>query len=189
MAEQDERKLEQVPQGDGTGDATGEQGTAAPNSGQHVVTFSEQQQAHIDHLIGERLKRAREQWKGEAEVSKAKAAEDAEAERLKAQQQFKELSEKQAAKLAELEGLQPELKRYKDALMVYAQKARAGLPEHVVPLLEKLDPVEQLAYLAEHGAAMAKPAGGVPATPGATGAEGLDDATRRKRAASIRRVW
>jgi len=200
MAEMDEEKKQagQVPQGDGgaTGDAPGAEAQAGtgeqqPNGGDAAaVTFSAEQQAHIDQLIGERLKRAKEQWKAAADVAEKKAADAAEADRLKEQAKFKELSEKQAAQLAELEGVKPELERYKGALEQYAAKAREGLPEHLVPLLEKLDVVEQLAYLAEHGAAVGKPAAQVPETPNAApGSETLDDAAKRKRSVGVRRVW
>lgn len=114
----------------------------------------------------ERFKAVNEQlaelkrWKDEQDKAAAKAKKDqeaAEAARLAEQNEFKTLAEKHAARLAELEPLQGKAERYEAALTKLLAEQKKGLPAYVLPLLEKLDPAEQLEYIAAHASEFAKP--------------------------------
>lgn len=177
-----------------TGTGPGEQD---PKTGEEV-SFTPEQQAHIDKVIGDRLARARKKWEEEADEAKKKAAEEAEQRRLAEQKEFEQLANKRAemiseleVKLAEFQELEKTVERYKTALQTHLETQRAGLPEHVTALLDKLDPVEQLEYVASHNEALRKGTAGVPPTP-PSGKRGLDQLTedeRRQRSAGVRNVW
>ncbi len=179
-----------TPDNAGTGNAPGATtptATPEPQSGATAVTFTQEQ---LDEIIKKRLAQQKRKLGEQADAAQQKATDAAETTRLQEQKQFKELSEKQAARLAELEKLEPRLKSYEQAFGIYLEKAREGLPEHLAPLLDKLNPVEQLEYLTEHGAALAKPAGGVPPTPNTDPKQGqLTPEERRKRSANARHLF
>lgn len=192
MAEQDAGKEKQ--EGDAEGQNTEDAAGADKGQDSGDVTFSEAQQGKLDTIIGERLQRAREKWEAEAETAKKKAIEQAEATRLEEQKEFQKLAEQRAAKVVELEGqveqaasLQADLDRYKGALKQYVAAAREGLPDHLTPLLDALDPVAQLEYLTANAEALGQVVTGPPPTPKPKGDGQLDDTTRRKRAARTAR--
>jgi hypothetical protein len=81
----------QASGGSGTGDGTG---GASPNAGQ--VTFTPEQQAHIDGLVSERLKRAQTKWQTDAQAAADKAKAEGEATTLAEQKKFAELAEQRA---------------------------------------------------------------------------------------------
>lgn len=100
-------------------------------------------------------------WRTEQEKAgqaAAQAAEAAEAERLAKQQEWQTLAEKRQAALDEMKPYKETAERYKGALAAILEAQRGGLPGHVVELLDKLDPVDQLEYIAKHQAELAKPA-------------------------------
>lgn len=177
-----------------SGDAQGQQG--ADENEQQQISFDESQQAAIDRLIGERLKRARDRWEAEAQAAQEQEQAEAKAKRLEEQQEFQELAEQRKARVKELESrvsdLEPELKRHKEVLENHAAAMMDGLPDHVLALLAKMDVVERLDYLSEHGDKLrtsGKGGRGVPPTPGAKGDEELEDGDRRRRSAGLRSIW
>lgn len=100
-------------------------------------------------------------WKAEQEKAsqaQAQAAEAAEAERLAQQQEWQTLAEKRAKEVEALKPVQERATRYEAALKALLETHRQGLPGHVVELLDKLDPVDQLEYIAKHQAELARPA-------------------------------
>lgn len=148
-----------------------------------TVTFTAEQQAHVDRLISDRLKRERERQ--DAAINKAKA--DAEAEQALKQGEFQKLYETEKAERARLDG---QLRQ-----MEFDQQRRdaaqaAGIPQ----LWQRLqgDSPEALAEDAKGLAALmqpAQPANGQPArtaatppTPAPQGTKGLTDEERRQRA-------
>jgi uncharacterized protein YicC (UPF0701 family) len=176
--------------GGGTGNDTGASGDIGQTSGQ--ATFTPEQQAHIDHVVGEARKKAREQAKAELEAAAKKAAEDVEAAKLEQNKEFQALAEKHKtaaeAATAEAAALKPQVEtltadrdRYKAALETYVAKAREGLPGHITVLLDKMDPVEQLTYLTTNGDKLRGQVGG--GSPGNNPARGnrrdLSDDERR----------
>lgn len=144
----------------------------APNGGEGR-TFS---QADVDRIVAERLERQRAQFKAQQE----RAAEEAKAQALKEQGEYRQLYETAAAKLAEAEQGAAHAARYEAALKRLLATQREGLPEHILPLLDAMDPADQLAYLAEHGAKLRPaPAAEPPAaTPPARGTPGGQRASR-----------
>ena len=94
-----------------TGDSTGGEGL---NAGE--VTFSTEQQAHIDELIGNRLTRAKTKWEADLKTAKTKADQDAETARLTEQQEYKKLAGKYEARIGELEPLEGRIQAYVEAV-------------------------------------------------------------------------
>lgn len=182
-----------------TGDATGAQGTPpAPNGGEEK-RFS---QADLDRLIKERLDRERDK----AEKTAAKAREESEAASLAEQQKWQELAEKHGKKATTLEEslaaeararaeLEEKATRYQGALDTFLKVQKEGLPAHILGLLDKLDPVEQLNWIAENREALGKPAaaGGIPATPAAaapaSSSTPADASKRQKELSQQIRSW
>ncbi len=128
-------------------------------------------QADVDRIVKDRLERE----KSAREKAAAKLREDAEADALKKNQEWQTLSQKTEARanelqarVGELEAVGSQVERYKVALEKNLEAEKKDLPKHVLVLLEKLDPVEQLEYLAANREVLGK-AGraseGVPSTP------------------------
>lgn len=150
-----------------TDDATG-QDNGGDDKKSVEPTFT---QSDIDRIVTERLERASK--KSDERAQKVK--EDAEAKALEEQSKFQELAEKRGTKVAELEtsvttltaqveSNQSEAQRYKAALSGLLEKQRKAVPEHLHTLLDKLDPVEQLEWLAGNTDKLT-PNTGVPGTP------------------------
>ena len=120
-------------------------------------------QAEVDRIVKERLERE----KTAREKAAARAREDAEAQAFKKNQEWQAQAEKSAARVAELESLGEQVTRYQGALDQYLAAEKKDLPRHVLVLLEKLDPVEQMEYLSANRDELGRPAlkGGVPASP------------------------
>lgn len=122
----------------------------------------------------------------EAEAEQRKAEEDALAE----QEQFKELAEKRATELEELKPRADAAERYETALRTFLDAEREGLPAHILTLLDRMEPDEQLAYIAEHREALRPPSkSGLPETPGGNAKpETVDDIEKKylKQAGVIR---
>jgi hypothetical protein len=166
-----------------------------PNAGGHTGggadggrTFS---QAEVDRIIKDRLERE----KGKTEAAAQKAKEEAEAAALAKNQEFEALAAKRAEQLAalesekgtvatQLEAVTGERDRYKTAVEAHLATQREGLPPHIIALLDRLDPVDQLEYIAanrEHlGAAGANGKGAhVPATPKADDGKALTEQQKK----------
>ena len=103
------------------------------------VTFTPEQQAHIDKLIGDARVKAKTRAKADIDKATAKAAEDAETARLAEQAEWKTLSEKHAARITELEPLEAQVASYAETITGMldaklevlgetATKAVSGLP-------------------------------------------------------------
>lgn len=172
-----------------TVDATGQPAESGQQNGgdgegkqQPAISFASEAefQRRVDDMLRERLERERTK----AEKAAQKAREDAQAEAAAKNGEWQSLAEQRAAKLAELEsqitGLESattRAQRYEAALGQQVQALRKDLPKHLAPLLDKLDVVEQLEWLAANREQLATPrTTGVPATPRAQG--GLDAAAQ-----------
>lgn len=158
-------------------------------------------QAELNEQIEKRLTREREANERKANEQ----AEAAKADALKEQSKFKELSETQATQLtaakADVERLTGELETANQALSKHLESLRKDIPQHIIKLLDKMTPAEQLDYIAEN-ADQLKPAPGngtadppkpgqtttVPATP-KPGEATLSDDDRRKQSTSARQYW
>lgn len=158
------------------------------------VTFSAEQQARLDEIIAERLKRQREKLEREAEEARHKAEQEAEEARMAEQKKFEELAEKRKAELDELEpqltAVTEERDTYREALAEHVKQQLENVPELVKDLLEDRDPVEVLNYLTEHADELSKASGpdGPPKTPKPKGSGELTDDEIRKAAWHVRRA-
>lgn len=174
---EDETQGQDNPEtGDATGPAAGQQDGGEPPDERR---FS---QAELDRIVEERLKRE----KAKAESAAQKAKEKAEAEALASQEKWRELAEKNGSALtqaqAELEATAQRVGRLEAALQAQLTAAKDGLPEAVVDLVNRLDPVDQLEYLAKHKASLSGKPGGVPASPKPVG-EGAVSAEQKQTSA------
>lgn len=167
---------QQQGQTTGAADAVVVAATPAP-------TFTTEQQAHIDRLVSDRLKRERE--KQQAAVDKAKT--DAEAAYAAERGEYKSLYESIKPKADAADALQERL----DAITAQAQAANErrinAIPEHMRTLVPEYDdPLKLAAWLDANAAVFSRPApppmdgraggNGTPAT--VTDAEVLDFANR-----------
>ena len=120
-----------------------------------AAQFTAEQQAAVDRVVAERLRRAREKW---SEEQRAKAAADtdaAEAQRLKEEQKWQELARKHEAKAAELAARVQQMER--DQLRRDVAQT-AGIPQLWARL--QGETAEDLAADAKELAAMVQPAVG-----------------------------
>jgi ribonucleoside-triphosphate reductase len=111
--------------------------------------------------------------------AKTKAEQEAEEARLKEKEDFKTLAEQHKARVADLEpkveALDKETRRYKEALEAQLKTAKSQVPEHLHSLLEKLDPVEQLKWIADNADKIKEQSNklsGIPRTPKPVGDNG-----------------
>lgn len=110
-------------------------------------------QAELEAIIEDRLKRERKKSEDAAEKARKKAEEEA----LSKNQEWQQLAEKRQKDLetltqekAELEPFKEKSERYEKALMDQLAKVKEKLPKYLLPLIDKMDPVEAMAYIAEH---------------------------------------
>ena len=124
-------------------------------------------QAELDQIVKDRLERERKKHEADAD----KARKDAEAAALEKNEEWQKLAEKRAQDLqtlsqekADLEPYKEQAEKYKKALDDQLAKIKEKLPKHLLPLIDKLDPVEAMAYITEH----AEELGAKPSTYGET---------------------
>ena len=110
-------------------------------------------QADVDRIVKERLDRERKK----SEKTTAKAKKDAEDAALAKNQEWEQLATKRQQEIetlqktnAELEAYKQQADRYKLALDTQLADIKKGLPKFVLPLIEKMDPVEAMKYIAEN---------------------------------------
>jgi hypothetical protein len=147
-----------LPQGEGAGAA---------------VQFSAEQQAAVDKLIAERLKRAQEKWQNDQKVKAQADTDAAEAQRLKDEQKWQELARKHEGRATDLDGkLQSataELEKATGLITSMLEGKKKGLPEPMVKLLDGKGIFEQLeiveAYLAAQPAGAQRTATTTPTPP------------------------
>lgn len=138
----------------------------------------------LEAQLAEQAKKLDELAAAEAKRQQEQAAK--EEDDLAKKQEFEQLATKRAeerdaakATAAQLEG---DLKRYQDTVGIYLAEARKSIPEHLLPLLDKLDPLEQLQYISENQQQLgAKPVTGVPVTNGSKTPNATTVAAEEKR--------
>jgi hypothetical protein len=117
--------------------------------------------------VNDQLKELKE-WRAEQEA----AAAAAETAQLQEQGKLQELVDKYKA---DLEKAKPQVKtaqKYEAVLTQYLEKERDGLPDHILPILDKLPVDEQLSYISEHRDKLKPVKPAVPNTNGADGGTG-----------------
>ena len=126
-----------------------------------------------------------------AEAKRAKDAEAADEARLQEQQKFAELAEQRKEKLGELEpqleAATAELEQYKETMGKEIDSKLADAPAHLRPLIEKLNPLEQWAYLAEHSGEWATNDARVTNTGRASNGKTIDTESRQQVRSNVRR--
>lgn len=171
-------KLYYAPDGDGGQGGGGQQPPATtPAAGNDAPPAS--WDAIFEHPRFKQLndaKKAAEATLKQLQDAAAKQAAEAEAatkKQLEEQQQFQQLYQQETAKATTLAeqaaGMQAQVVAYETAVSGYLAKEKDGLPAHILSLLEKLPPLEQMAYIAENRNALGQPAGAPPATPNGDG--------------------
>jgi hypothetical protein len=131
------------------------------------VTFSPEQQVELERVLKERLERERKKSETAAEKVRRQAEEDA----LTKNKEFETLAEQRKTKVGELEAqvaelapLKDQVEKYKGAMETILKAQMAKLPKALLPLLEKLDPIEKMQYLADHAKELNIEVIGVPET-------------------------
>ena len=139
------------------------------------VSFTPEQQSAVDLIVKERLERAQKKALADAE----KLRKQAEEESLTKNQEFKTLADQRQGtitdletKLKELEPLKEQAGRYRDAMLKIVQAQVSKLPPALKVLVEKMDPLEQMDYLAEHAKELNLAVDAVPETK-------INDSTQR----------
>jgi hypothetical protein len=134
-----------VPGADDDGDKATSDGKSGDTPEEKKFT-----QKELDAIFADRL--AREKKKQDEATAKLKK--QAEEDALVKNQEYQKLADERGKRVAELEGQVGELEtvrtqaeRYKGALETYLQAEKKDLPKHVLTLLEKLDPVDQIEYI------------------------------------------
>lgn len=128
-------------------------------------------QEDVDRIVSERLRRE----KAQADEKAQKAAKLAADKALEDQQEFKQLAEARAADLAQaatqietqqatIEAVQLELEDYKSTVLSIIAEQRKSLTQGVSALLDKLTPIEQMAWLNENSTQLS-PKSSVPSSP------------------------
>ena len=159
--------------------------------------FSAEQQAHIDKIVADRLKRDRAKWQADAEAKAKAEAEEAEAKRQAEQGEWETLARKHETAAAEARGqvkeLTAQLERANEVLGALVESRKAGLPEALLKTLEGRDLYDQLALVDAFQASL-PPAGAngngqqqrqpTQPTPQPQGRPELSDEERRRRARS-----
>jgi chromosome segregation ATPase len=114
--------------------------------------------------------------------AKSKQEQEAAEARLREKEDYKTLAEQHEAKVKDLEPKITELdakaKRYEEAVTAQLKTAKAQVPEHLHSLLEKLDPVEQLEWIANNADKIKEQSNklsGIPRTPKPVGDNGKDE--------------
>lgn len=154
-----------------------EDGNTSPEDSTEDTTTAEAKndgptftQEDVDRIVSERLKREKAQAAEQAQKA-AKAAQD---KALEEQQEFKQLAESRAADLeqantkietqqATIEATQTELEEYKSTVLSIIEEQRKSLPDGVATLLDKLTPLEQMAWLKDNSTQVNKSS--VPSSP------------------------
>lgn len=167
-----------------------------PDAGQPALVF--QSEADFQKRVEEMLKERLEREKRKSEDAAKKAAADAAAEAARKNGEWQQLAEQRekdlaeaTAKVSEYDQLQQQAKRYQESLKKSLEVQRSGLPESIIKLLDKLDPADQLEWLAANKESLLKKVDGLPQSPPANGAgdqKALEEA-RKTFAGDVRRFF
>ena len=115
------------------------------------VTFTPEQQAAIDEIMGKVRKEARERTKSDLAKARTKAEAEAEAARLVEQEEYKTLAEQHAARIGELEPLEAQIADYTATVDVLLAARIEALGESAKTAVEglpgELDALSKLKWL------------------------------------------
>jgi len=132
-------------------DENGENGDGKGVRGTTKITFTKEQQAHIDKIIGDARVKAREKAKADHDAQTSKDKDAAEQAALVAKQQWQKLAEKHEARVKELEPLEAKAKAYEELiegmLKDTIEKMGEGAKKAVEALPASMSAVEKLDWL------------------------------------------
>jgi colicin import membrane protein len=130
-----------------------------------------------------------------AEEDRQKAADKAAEDRAKEQGEWEKVARQHETKAAELEPFKVKAERYEAALTAMLETQRKDLPAHITALLDKLDPAEQLEWIAANREALGTSATaangtngaprGTPTAPKPAGSQSQAEATKSAREALV----
>lgn len=181
----------------GTGNDPGKNDSSknGKTHGQIVFANDADFQKKVDELLKERLERERQKA---AEAAK-KAADEAAAEAAKKNGEWQKVAEQRESELkaaieriAEFDNVQNLAKRYEEVLKKNLDAQRAGLPESISNLLDKLDVAEQLEWLAvNRDSILQRNPDGLPPTPppSGSGSDAVTTQAKEKFAKDIKRMF
>lgn len=133
----------------------------------------------LDELLADKQKREKEQ-------------KEADEKRLESQQQFEQLANERKAELEQanttLSGVQAQLERQTAVLTALYESRKTAVPEMYQPLLDKLDLVDRLQWIADNEAKL-KPANGVNGIPTTPTPKGMGELTPDQKRAKAKRTW
>ena len=133
----------------------------------------------LDELLADKQKREKEQ-------------KEAEEKRLESQQQFEQLANERKAELetanTNLATVQAQLDRQSAVLDALYESRKTAVPEMYQPLLDKLDLVDRLQWIADNEAKL-KPANGVTGIPNTPTPKGMGEMTPDQKRARAKRTW
>jgi hypothetical protein len=139
----------------GTGNAPGEEsGNAGQRQGEQEGTegryFASKKdyEAAIKARSDERLERARKKHERELE----QAHTEAQSQKLAEEKKWEELAEHRATEIQQLKPKAEKADRLEAAFATHLEKAREGLSSAILDLLNNMDPLDQLNWIAAHGA-------------------------------------
>lgn len=150
----------------GQGSGKGDDGNTEDDSGgddakkngkKPEVTFTEEQQAVVNKLVGDARTKEREKAKADLQQEADKEKKRLEEEALEKNKEWERLAATRAQELEtvtkerdELFPLKDTVAKYKGVLDKMVAEAKKSVPKHLLPLLDKMDPVEALDYLTDH---------------------------------------
>jgi hypothetical protein len=131
----------------------------------------------------------------DAEKTAQKEREQLEQEALVKNQEWQKLAEQREARIKELEPMSSEMESLKAANTRYAEVIQAqlaglrkGLPEHIIALLDRLEPLDQLDYIAKNSDALGKKGAlGVDPTPPPADPAKVSDQQKQEARAGFRK--
>lgn len=136
--------------------------------------------------VNDQLKELK-QWKAQQEAAEAKRlkeAGEAEKARLAQQQQWEKLANQYKTEAEQLSPHKATAEKYGAALSRLLESERKPLPKHILSLLDKMDPAEQLEWIAENKTAVIQPLPNLNGDASGRGkGKGMSDDQRRELAA------
>lgn len=136
--------------------------------------------------VNDQLKEMK-QWKAQQEAAEAqrqKEAGEAEKARLAQQQEWEKLANQYKTEAEQLSPHKAAAEKYGAALSKLLESERKPLPKHILSLLDKMDPAEQLEWIAENKAAVTQQLPNLNGDASGRGkGKGLTDDQRRELAA------
>lgn len=128
----------------------------------------------------------------EAEAERQKKAKEAEEKRLESQKEFETLAAERKQELEQangtIEDYKGQLERQTAVLTALYEARKTAVPEMYQPLLDKLDLVDRLQWIADNEAKL-KPANGANGIPATPVPKGMGELTPEQKRAKAKRTW